>query len=117
MSILDRLWEAYQERPFLSNTMQTRLDLSHDDLKILLDTLADMAENETVRGGYHAKRIGQTTYKLMTGRFHPDLAAQINATAEKLDWSIAEVINECVERDLPRLIEREKKRMQRRTSA
>ena len=51
----------------------------------------------------------------MTGRFHPDLAAQINAAAEKLDWSIADVINECVERDLPRLLEREKKRTQRRT--
>ena len=51
----------------------------------------------------------------ITGRFHPDLAAQINATAEKLDWSIAEVIDECVERELPRLIEREKKWMQRRT--
>ncbi len=46
----------------------------------------------------------------MTGRFHPNLAAQIYVTAEKLDWSIAEVINECVERDLPRLIEREKKK-------
>ena len=51
----------------------------------------------------------------MTGRFHPDLAAQINAAAEKLDWSIADIINECVERDLPRLLEREKKRKQRRT--
>ncbi len=53
----------------------------------------------------------------MTGRFHPNLAAQIYVTAEKLDWSIAEVINECVERDLPRLIEREKKKTQRRTLA
>ena len=30
-------------------------------------------------------------------------------------WSIAEVINECVERDLPRVIERERKRTQRGT--
>ena len=53
----------------------------------------------------------------ISGRFHPDLAAQIHATADKLDWSIAEVIAECVERDLPRLLEREKKRAQRRTQA
>ena len=53
----------------------------------------------------------------MTGRFPPDLAGKIRAAAEKLDWSIAEVIAECVERDLPRLIEREKKRTQRRTPA
>lgn len=53
----------------------------------------------------------------ITGRFHPDLAARIHAAAKKLDWSIAEVINECVERDLPRLLEREKKRTQRRTLA
>lgn len=51
----------------------------------------------------------------ITGQFHPDIAAQIRATAKNLDWSIAEVIAECVERDLPRLIEREKKRRQRRT--
>lgn len=51
----------------------------------------------------------------MTGRFHPKLAAQIKAAADKLQWSIAEVIDECVERELPRLIEREKKRTQRRT--
>ena len=51
----------------------------------------------------------------ISGRFHPDLAAQIHATADKLGWSIAEVIAECVERDLPRLNEREKKRAQRRT--
>ena len=51
----------------------------------------------------------------ITGQFHRDIAARIRATAEKLDWSIAEVIAECVERDLPRLIEREKKRRQRRT--
>ena len=51
----------------------------------------------------------------ITGRFHPDLATQIHAAADKLEWSIAEVINECVERDLPRLLEREKKRTQRRT--
>ena len=53
----------------------------------------------------------------MSGRFHPELAAQIHAASEKLNWSIADVINECVERDLPRLLEREKKRMQRRTHA
>ena len=53
----------------------------------------------------------------MTGRFHPDLAAQIYAAAEKLDWSIADIINECVERDLHRLLEREKKRTLRRTQA
>ena len=51
----------------------------------------------------------------MTGQFHPDIAAQIRFASEKLDWSIAEVIAECVERDLPRLLEREKKRTQRRT--
>ena len=51
----------------------------------------------------------------MTGRFHPQLAAQIKAAADKLQWSIAEIIDECVERELPRLIEREKKRTQRRT--
>ena len=53
----------------------------------------------------------------MSGRFHPDLAEQIRSASEKLDWSIAEVINECVERDLPRLIERERKRTQRGTRA
>ena len=53
----------------------------------------------------------------ISGRFHPDLAAQIYAAADKLGWSIAEVIAECVERDLPRLLEREKKRTQRRTQA
>ena len=50
----------------------------------------------------------------MTGRFHPDLAAQINAAAEKLD-GVSPTSSECVERDLPRLLEREKKRTQRRT--
>ncbi len=53
----------------------------------------------------------------ITGRFNPNIARQIHAAAENLDWSIAEVIAECVERDLPRLIEREKKRRQRRTLA
>ena len=53
----------------------------------------------------------------MTGQFHPDTAAQIRLASEKLDWSIAEVIAECVDRDLPRLLEREKKRTQRRTQA
>ena len=53
----------------------------------------------------------------MSGRFHPSLAAQIRAVSEKLDWSLAEVIAECVERDLPKLIERERKRTQRGTRA
>ena len=64
MNLLDRLWEAYQERPFLSNTLQSRLDLSHDETAILLDTLADMADNGTIRAGYTAKRIAPTTYKV-----------------------------------------------------
>ena len=51
----------------------------------------------------------------ITGRFDSHIAEQIHNTAENLGWSIAEVIAECVERDLPRLIEREKKRRQRRT--
>ena len=51
----------------------------------------------------------------MTGQFHPDIAAQIRKTAEKLDWSIAEVIAECVERELPKLQGRTRKRIQRRT--
>lgn len=51
----------------------------------------------------------------ITGRFDPNIAEQIHTTAENLGWSIAEVIAECVERDLPKLIEREKKRTQRRT--
>ena len=64
MNLLDRLWEAYQERPFLSNTLQSRLDLSHEDLSILLNTLADMADNGKARAGYRAFRIATTTYKL-----------------------------------------------------
>ena len=51
----------------------------------------------------------------ITGRFKAELAAQIQAAADKLQWSVAEVIDECVSRDLPRLLEREKKRTQRRT--
>ena len=51
----------------------------------------------------------------ISGQFHPDIAKQIRLASEKLDWSLAEVIAECVERDLPRLLEREKKRAQRRT--
>ena len=53
----------------------------------------------------------------VTGRFHPDTADKIRATAEELGWSIAEVIEECVERDLAKLIDRERKRTQRRTQA
>ena len=49
------------------------------------------------------------------GHFHPDIAGQIRSTAEKLGWSLSEVIAECVERDLPRLLQREKKRTQRGT--
>ena len=61
--------------------------------------------------GRRAKKIQ------ITGRFQAELATQIKKAAEKLEWSVAEVIDECVERELPRLLEREKKRMQRRTPA
>lgn len=53
----------------------------------------------------------------ITGRFQAELATQIHEAAKKLQWSVAEVIDECVARELPRLLDREKKRTQRRTLA
>ena len=52
----------------------------------------------------------------ITGRFQAELATQIQEAAERLEWSVAEVIDECVARELPRLLQREKKRTQRGTS-
>ena len=64
MNILDRLWEAYRDIPFASFSLQRKLDLSHEELGILLNTIADLADNGTARAGYRAKRTSTTTYKL-----------------------------------------------------
>lgn len=66
MNILDRLWEAYRETAFASfSSALSELDLSHDELTVLIATITDMADNGTVRAGYWVRRVAPTGYKLI----------------------------------------------------
>ena len=48
--------------------------------------------------------------------FHPRIYGKLSQVAEQLETTINEIVRECVERDLPKLIERERKRKNRRTN-
>ena len=48
--------------------------------------------------------------------FHPRTYGKLSQVAEQLETTINEIVRECVERDLPKLIERERKRKYRRTN-
>ena len=47
--------------------------------------------------------------------FTNTLGGKIQDTADKLSWTFSDVVRECVEIGLPRLLDRERKRKQRRT--
>ena len=47
-----------------------------------------------------------------TINFKPSMAAEIQQTANDFKTSFAEIVRECVEKELPRLIKREYKRKQ-----
>lgn len=47
--------------------------------------------------------------------FTETLGRKIQDTADKLSWNFSDVVRECVELELPRLIDRETKRIKRRT--
>ena len=49
-----------------------------------------------------------------TATFTPETARRIEQAAEQLNMSVVQVIRECVENDLPKLLDREKARRRRR---
>ena len=52
----------------------------------------------------------------ITVGFHPNTFGKLSEVAEQFEITINEVIRECVENDLPRFIDRNKKRRTRRTN-
>ena len=51
-----------------------------------------------------------------TATFTPETVRRIEQAAEQLNMSVVQVIRECVENDLPKLLNREKARRRRRTA-
>ena len=48
--------------------------------------------------------------------FHPRTHGKLSELAEQLETTINEIVRECVENDLPKFIDRERKRQKRRTN-
>ena len=48
--------------------------------------------------------------------FHPRTHERLSKIAEEREMTINEIVRECVENDLPRLIERDRKRKNRRAN-
>ena len=53
--------------------------------------------------------------KQLTIGFHPRIYGKLSQLAEQHETSINKLVRECVENDLPKLIERYRKRQKRRT--
>ena len=47
--------------------------------------------------------------------FTDTLGKKIQDASDKLSWSFSDIVRECVEKELPRLVERETKRTKRQT--
>ena len=54
--------------------------------------------------------------KQITVGFHPKTYRQLSEAAEQFETTINEIVRECVDNDLPKLVERVKKRQTRRTN-
>ena len=51
----------------------------------------------------------------ITVGFHPQTFGKLSEIADELQTTMNDIIRQCVENDLPKLIERERKRRKRRT--
>ena len=54
--------------------------------------------------------------KQITVGFHPQTYRRLSEAAEQFETTINEIVRECVDNDLPKLVERVKKRQTRRTN-
>ena len=63
--ILRRLWDVFRETPFATSTLQSKLDLRHDELTATQRLLQEMSENGEKKNGYSIKHVGDTVYKLV----------------------------------------------------
>ena len=48
--------------------------------------------------------------------FHPRTYGKLSELAEQFETTINEIVRQCVENDLPKFVERERKRQKRRTN-
>ena len=76
--ILRRLWDVFRETPFATSTLQSKLDLRHDELTATLRLLQEMSESGETQNGYRIKRVASTVYKMTQAQANESDSLKVN---------------------------------------